>query len=180
MGNSRMEVSVITAPSCVLVVSTCTAFASTVTVSADPPICSVILTIATCPMLTTTFLATNFLNPVASALTLYVPTASSGTSKLPSLSLVTPRTASVPTCVMTITAPWMIAPEGSTTPPRISPVVCPKAAPHQSKPPTTRTHTRPHTVALMTAPLQRLASTPDVPPVFSCRQRNNLTIIRER
>ena len=68
IGSSRMAVSVITAPSCVLVVSTCAAFASTVTVSADPPTTRFTVTRLTWPMVTTISFSTYFLKPLASAL----------------------------------------------------------------------------------------------------------------
>ena len=53
-GSSRTEVSDITAPICVLVVSTCVAEACTVTVSDAPPISRAISRTTTWPMVITT------------------------------------------------------------------------------------------------------------------------------
>ena len=79
-GSSRTAVSPITAPICVLVVSTCVASPNTWIVSEAPPTESAISTTATWPMVTTTLLSAKALNPVARADTVYVPTGSSGNS----------------------------------------------------------------------------------------------------
>src|ERR1700678_4080295 len=79
----------------------------------------------------------------------------------PSPSEVTVRVESVPVNVAVIVAPGTIAPEGSFTVPRISPLVWPQAAPDSNRLANTNTYTHDHPVRFIAAPLDKAgAATP--------------------
>src|ERR1700678_162940 len=71
----------------------------------------------------------------------------------PSLSEVTVRVESVPVSVAVIVAPGTIAPDGSFTVPRISPLVWPRAGPDPNRLANTTAYTQTHPVRFIAAPL---------------------------
>src|SRR4029077_19890148 len=77
-------------------------------------------------------------------------------SKLPSSAVVASRVEDVPTGNAVTLAPWMIAPEGSLTFPRISPVVCANVGTHNNTTALTSRHTRTDCVSFIAAPLESL------------------------
>src|SRR5665811_468565 len=96
--------------------------------------------------------------------------------KAPSLSEVTVRLLSVPARVTVIVAPGTVAPDGSFTVPRISPLVWPHAAPDPNRAANTNRDTHNHAVNFIAAPLDK-ATAAHSPlaqlSVFGCSFRKN-------
>src|ERR1017187_9694334 len=136
-GRFTTEREFITAPNCVLVVSTSGASASAVTLWVTSPISIVASTTTTWPSVISTCWM-NFLKPAVSTSTVYGPTGSAGMTKSPLASELAVRLVLVPSSVAFTLAPGITRPDGSLTLPRRSPVVWANNPETAEKPHTSR------------------------------------------
>ena len=105
------------------VVSTIGVLAATVTVSVRSPTSSVTGTVSRLPTLTSRAGRLTVLNPVSSAVTVYLPGGSCVRRYSPEVLVLVARVNPVPSCRAVTVVPAMTAPVASTTLPVISPVV---------------------------------------------------------